>query len=129
MHIDPPLAVSQEYSLIKMGFPHGDFESGSTTALSMCMCHLESTIATDKTKLAVGGYHCPQCLSKYCELPAECLSCGLMLVSAPHLARSYHHLFPVQQFKEFIFDNQADICYSCQKSFDENDRNVKMKLA
>ena len=34
------------------------------------------------------------------ELPASCHVCGLTLVSSPHLARSYHHLFPVQPFRE-----------------------------
>lgn len=29
------------------------------------------------------------------ELPGACHICGLTLVSSPHLARSYHHLFPV----------------------------------
>ena len=46
------------------------------------------------------GYFCPQCRSKYCELPIECKVCSLTLVSAPHLARSYHHLFPLEAFKE-----------------------------
>ena len=46
------------------------------------------------------GYFCPQCRSKYCELPVECKVCSLTLVSAPHLARSYHHLFPLEAFKE-----------------------------
>lgn len=121
-HIDPPLAVTQEFSLIKMGFPHGDLDNGKNPALSMCMCHLEG--AEDASKLTVGGYRCPQCLSKYCELPAECLACGLTLVSAPHLARSYHHLFPVAQFKELEFEKQHDVCYACQKMFDNNDKHV-----
>ena len=30
----------------------------------------------------------------------ECKVCSLTLVSAPHLARSYHHLFPLEAFKE-----------------------------
>lgn len=71
------------------------------------------------------GYHCPQCGSKYCELPVECISCGLTLVSAPHLARSYHHLFPVNHFKEIAFSRQAEICYACQKIFsDVNDKCI-----
>lgn len=32
------------------------------------------------------------------ELPSQCNVCKLTLVSSPHLARSYHHLFPVQPF-------------------------------
>ena len=34
------------------------------------------------------------------ELPTACHVCGLTLVSSPHLARSYHHLFPVRSFQE-----------------------------
>ena len=34
------------------------------------------------------------------ELPCSCHICGLTLVSSPHLARSYHHLFPVRAFSE-----------------------------
>ncbi|OON20183.1 transcription factor ssl1, partial [Opisthorchis viverrini] len=34
----------------------------------------------------------------YCELPVECSVCGLTLVAAPHLARAYHHLFPLDAF-------------------------------
>lgn len=30
----------------------------------------------------------------------RCHICGLTLVSSPHLARSYHHLFPVKPFQE-----------------------------
>lgn len=33
-------------------------------------------------------------------MPASCHTCGLTLVASPHLARSYHHLFPVAPFKE-----------------------------
>ena len=46
------------------------------------------------------GYNCPQCGSRYCELPVECKQCGLTLVSAPHLARSCHHLFHIKPFIE-----------------------------
>ena len=35
-----------------------------------------------------------------CELPSTCALCGLQLVSAFSLARSYHHLFPVPEFVE-----------------------------
>lgn len=30
----------------------------------------------------------------------QCHVCGLSLVASPHLARSYHHLFPVKPFSE-----------------------------
>ena len=42
----------------------------------------------------------PQCQAPNSELPADCAVCGLKLVLAPHLARSFHHLFPVPTFTE-----------------------------
>lgn len=84
--------------------------------------HIDSK--DEPSKLSAVGYHCPQCFSKYCDLPVECISCGLTLVSAPHLARSYHHLFPVTAFKEITFEKQAELCYSCQKMFDDSDKTV-----
>jgi transcription factor Ssl1 len=70
-------------------------------------------------KLSAGGYFCPQCNSKYCELPVECKACGLTLASAPHLARSYHHLFPVEPFSELPFhpEDENSPCYGCQRNY------------
>lgn len=114
--IDPPSASrTQENSLIKMGFPHAQNDDEKDPPLTLCMCHIDN--ADQPSKLTTGGFNCPQCGSKYCELPVECLSCGLTLVSAPHLARSYHHLFPVENFIECSFDGQAEKCYACQKVF------------
>lgn len=118
-HIEPPLASrTQENSLIKMGFPHVQHEDGKDPPLTMCMCHIDNT--DDPSKLTTGGFNCPQCASKYCELPLECLSCGLTLVSAPHLARSYHHLFPIDNFVECPYKKQTDKCYACQKMFTDS---------
>lgn len=122
--IDPPHAAeTQENSLIKMGFPHPREDESKNPILSLCMCHIESK--DEPSKLSSAGFHCPQCLSKYCELPVECLCCGLTLVSAPHLARSYHHLFPVKQFREILFKEQAYKCYACQKVFShKSDKHI-----
>lgn len=126
-HIDPPpAAVTQEFSLIKMGFPHGQNEDTNNPQLSMCMCHMDST--GDPSKLKAGGYHCPQCFSKYCELPVECIACNLTLVSAPHLARSYHHLFPIQLFVEKANNFDVSNCYACQKVFNDSDKNVSVHI-
>ena len=46
------------------------------------------------------GYICPRCRAKASDLPTDCAVCGLKLVLAPHLARSFHHLFPVPPFVE-----------------------------
>lgn len=94
----------------------------TTYFLFYCFSHVDS--ADDGSKLSTGGYYCPQCYSKYCELPVECRSCGLTLVSAPHLARSYHHLFPAPNYREIPNENQTPICFACQKNFTESDKQV-----
>ncbi|KAJ8985989.1 hypothetical protein NQ317_013873 [Molorchus minor] len=123
-HVDPPpAAMCLESSLIKMGFPHQINNEGSEEPLTMCMCHVDS-MDESSSKLTTGGYYCPQCFSKYCELPVECRACGLTLVSAPHLARSYHHLFPAVNYNEVNFENQTSYCFACQKNFGESDKQV-----
>jgi transcription initiation factor TFIIH subunit 2 len=73
--------------MIRMGFP----QRRSDNLYALCTCHKE---------IRPGGYICPRCKSKYCDLPWECTVCNLTLVSSPHLARSFHHLFPVAPFVE-----------------------------
>jgi transcription initiation factor TFIIH subunit 2 len=51
-----------------------------------------------KTLLSRTAFTCPQCQGRNSELPTDCAVCGLKLVLAPHLARSFHHLFPVPPF-------------------------------
>lgn len=64
----PPTEVTARQGvLLKMGFP---------------------------TKEAEGRYICPQCRTRVKALPSLCDVCKLSLVSAAHLARCYHHLFP-----------------------------------
>lgn len=83
----------------------------------------------ESVKLTNNGYLCPQCFSKHCELPVECRVCGLTLVSAPHLARSYHYLFPIKQFAEESLESiSVPNCYSCQKTFNEETKKVNSKL-
>ncbi|KAM7430924.1 General transcription factorIIH subunit 2 [Porites harrisoni] len=121
-HVIPPVAkVDTEAALIRMGFPQ-HLSSGPP---SLCMCHLD--VNGGIKGFSTSGYFCPQCKSKYCDLPVECKVCGLTLVSAPHLARSYQHLFPLPQFTErdlsAIEDNQnirQNHCFACQKEFTEN---------
>ncbi|CAH1396076.1 unnamed protein product [Nezara viridula] len=123
-HALPPQAAAEHSSsaLVKMGFPHHAPTDNKTSYLAMCMCHLDSE---EGSKLDGGGYLCPQCRSKYCELPAECKVCGLTLVSAPHLARSYHHLFPVQPFTLIPIDqNRTPSCFGCRVQFKTIDKQV-----
>ncbi|CAL9154581.1 unnamed protein product [Musa hybrid cultivar] len=112
-HAPPPPAIA-EYAaanLIKMGFP----QRGAEGVIAICSCHKDVKIG--------GGYTCPRCKARVCELPAECRICGLTLVSSPHLARSYHHLFPVTPFNEVssvvpfkLSQKLAQTCYGCQQS-------------
>ncbi|CAK9829181.1 General transcription factor IIH subunit 2 [Anthophora retusa] len=124
MHIDPPPAATRlDAALVKMGFPHHALHSSTNdSAMAVCMCHAESS--DESVKLISTGYLCPQCLSKHCELPVECRACGLTLVSAPHLARSYHYLFPVEPFNEVAYSGNPSTCYGCQKTLSQKDKKV-----
>jgi len=87
-----PPPVSQEQApkksgMVEMGFPTRFVEPYP----AFCICH---------RKMTIGGYVCPRCQAKICELPMHCALCDLMLVSSPQLTRSYHHLFPVCNFEE-----------------------------
>lgn len=89
----PPLTLTTEAStssLLQMGFPSSK-ASGSGTGLAsaptLCACHSRPT---------PGGYLCPRCGAKADALPTECAACGLTLILSTHLARSYHHLFPLK---------------------------------
>lgn len=115
-HVSPPPASSSsECSLIRMGFPQHTIASLSDQDAkpSFSMAHLENN---SDPGLTLGGYFCPQCRAKYCELPVECKICGLTLVSAPHLARSYHHLFPLDAFQEVPLEEYKGerYCQGCQ---------------
>ncbi|XP_065060817.1 general transcription factor IIH subunit 2-like [Rhopilema esculentum] len=109
--VRPPEAKkSTAASLIRMGFP----THRSDGPLSLCSCHIDNQ---SECSLSTTGYFCPQCQSKYCELPMECRICGLTLVSAPHLAKSYQHLFPLRAFKELeakAIQNLGN-CKGCQR--------------
>jgi len=56
---------------------------------TICACH--------KTPSS-SGYFCPRCKSKQCDIPTNCVVCGLTLVSSSDLAQSYHFLFPLSIF-------------------------------
>ncbi|KAH9384922.1 hypothetical protein HPB48_026952 [Haemaphysalis longicornis] len=70
--IPPPVTGNAESSLIRMGFPFHRTESEGKP--SLCFCHLDSPTPSDG--LSQGGYFCPQCNGKYCNLPVECKGCG-----------------------------------------------------
>ncbi|GLJ40996.1 hypothetical protein SUGI_0848700 [Cryptomeria japonica] len=123
-HAPPPPAIAEfaVASLVKMGFP----QRGAEGVISICACHKEVKIG--------GGYTCPRCKARVCELPTECHICGLTLVSSPHLARSYHHLFPVAPFEEVIGRTAPNqrlprTCFGCQQFLPNPGSKVGVRLA
>ena len=95
-------------SLLMMGFPSRIVDQTPT----LCACHSKPTR---------GGYLCSRCQSKVCSLPTQCPACSLTLILSTHLARSYHHLFPLQNWKEVSWSRaQASpqtTCFGCQSAF------------
>lgn len=114
----PPVSGRVEASLVMMGFP----QQIAAIVPSLCVCHKQ---------MGYGGYFCPQCNSKFCELPTDCRTCGLTLVSSPHLARSYHHLFPVPIYTEIkhqdVHNYQAPFCYGCMMSLQQQTSILVLK--
>jgi len=104
-------ATNQTADLMMMGFPT---RLPNTSPPSLCVCHSE---------LKSEGYLCPRCLAKVCDVPTDCDICGLMIVSSPHLARSYHHLFPVKPYKAVSSLVDTPIpdptCHGCAVQFKE----------
>lgn len=113
----PPVTRSKKQSqssLLMMGFPSRTVGTakGASRGLTLCACH---------SKLSRGGYMCSRCGSKVCSLPAECPACGLTLILSTHLARSYHHLFPLRNWVEVSWAEarraKLHHCYACQCAF------------
>jgi len=109
----PPVTRTAEQnvaSLLMMGFPSRTLApSGS---VSHCACH---------SKPVREGYSCTRCGVRVCRLPAECPSCSLTLILSTHLARSYHHLFPLRNWKEVPWADagKSTACFSCMCPFPE----------
>ncbi|KIW79563.1 hypothetical protein Z517_06175 [Fonsecaea pedrosoi CBS 271.37] len=93
-------------SLLMMGFPSRTVEDHP----SLCACH--TTPRRD-------GYLCSRCSTKVCSLPSECPVCGLTLILSTHLARSYHHLFPLVNWVEVPWSKayRSTACFACLKPF------------
>lgn len=72
-------------------------------------------------RVSKSGFSCPRCGCKVCSIPSDCPICQLTLISSSHLARSYHHLFPISSFVSFnIKDNTEKFCFGCSKNFKED---------
>ncbi|KAI0268673.1 Ssl1-like-domain-containing protein, partial [Gloeopeniophorella convolvens] len=97
--------------LMMMGFPQ---RLPDTAPAALCVCHAQMRAA---------GFLCPRCGARLCDAPTDCDVCGLMIVSSPHLARSYHHLFPVKPYTAVLTPDDAPgasaTCHACMSRFKE----------
>ncbi|KAH9883077.1 hypothetical protein J1614_000447 [Plenodomus biglobosus] len=95
-------------ALMRMGFPSRVIEDH----LTMCACH---------GNLTLGGYTCSRCSAKVCSLPITCPSCQLTLLLSTHLARSYHHLFPLRNWTTVSWSRAREKgsveCMGCLAAF------------
>ncbi|KAM5351880.1 hypothetical protein ACJ41O_004603 [Fusarium nematophilum] len=115
----PPVTRTAEQStasLLMMGFPSRTLAPNGVT--SYCACH---------NRPCREGYLCTRCGARVCRLPAECPACGLTLILSTHLARSYHHLFPLRNWVEVPWSDAARsaACFSCLAPFPEPPKNNK----
>ncbi|KAK5109219.1 hypothetical protein LTR62_007201 [Meristemomyces frigidus] len=105
---DTEAQKANQAALLMMGFPSRVVEAKAT----LCACHGE---------LNRGGYLCSRCKAKVCHLPATCPTCDLTLILSTHLARSYHHLFPLQNWKEVSWQRakqkESTQCFGCLSPF------------
>jgi transcription initiation factor TFIIH subunit 2 len=97
-------------ALMMMGFPSRVVEDKPT----MCACH---------GNLTMGGYTCSRCSAKVCSLPITCPSCQLTLLLSTHLARSYHHLFPLRNWATVSWSRAREKgskeCVGCLSAFND----------
>ena len=120
----PPPALLVETAkpaLVEMGFPRREPRKFGVGAGE----------EDDRDVLTIGPkngeYRCPRCEARVDELPSQCGTCQLSLVSSPHLARSYHHLFPVMRFVEVKIDDSDEETKKRKKSSDGKDDSLLLR--
>ena len=116
-HTTPPAEIIESHEslftqFVYMGFPKKTFDMTPIYAFD-----------GRKAKLTTNAFVCPRCFTRATEIPTQCVVCGLQLNSSSHIARSYHHLIPVQNFVEIRSsdDNEVQrlgefVCHGCHES-------------
>lgn len=103
-------------ALLQMGFPSRYTEPRAT----LCACH---------GVLTNGGYNCSRCSAKVCSLPQTCPACDLTLILSTHLARSYHHLFPLLLWNEVSWgravQKKSQRCFGCLSAFPQPPKSIE----
>lgn len=108
-HAPPPLESSGVQSaLVRMGFPSKAPQTGQEPR--------PAALGERGGELV-----CPRCKALAREVPSKCSVCGLALVASPHLARSFHHLFPVAPYADVPMSDEPSQtmveCSCCLSSF------------
>jgi transcription initiation factor TFIIH subunit 2 len=94
--LDGTQSSSNVTDFIYMGFPKLMFDPHPSMAFE----------GKQRTKHCQ-TFQCPRCWTRTTDIPTVCCVCGLQLNSSSHIARSYHHLFPVPNFIEYTVSVQA----------------------
>uniref|UniRef100_A0A914HFZ0 ZZ-type domain-containing protein n=1 Tax=Globodera rostochiensis TaxID=31243 RepID=A0A914HFZ0_GLORO len=115
----------QQDTIVRMGFP----QLRRVTDPSFCACHelngeaappsaMDGAADEPSKSTLPRAFFCPQCGSRYCQTPVECRICGLLLLTAPQLARAHQHLESLPAFVETtIPDDENDkCCFACDEA-------------
>ena len=119
----PPLTAkdaakfAERQPLVEMGFPTLRKDPAPQCAAA--------AVSLDRPPVwAATTYTCPRCETRVAAIPTECPVCDLPLVSAPHLARSHHHLFPVPMFVEKPGEGE---CFGCRAALAAEARRARAR--
>ena len=104
-------AASMVTDFIYMGFPKRSSDVDN---------HVAFGFDGKQVCLSSTSYICPRCSCRASHIPSPCCVCGLPLHSSAHIARSYHHLFPIPLFEETVVTSDSGdtsaVCAGCCNS-------------
>jgi len=124
-HITPPPSLKENAlaHMVQMGFPSQRLEDAvdSLDSSKKKRNHrAQMAYCLESGQIERAPYYCPRCQAPVASLPATCRACQLSLISSSHLARSHHHLFPVDVFEDTAGKSSSSTkavmtCYACQQ--------------
>jgi len=105
--------ITKTTQFVYMGFPKRTFDNAPVYGYD-----------GKQQSLFSAAYTCPRCYTRTSEIPSQCNVCQIQLYSSSHIAKSYHHLFPVTNFIELVVTSQIiDNEYELLASYDINNNN------